>query len=176
MTESPHPSDLPPAGISIRPAEREDETAIRAMVRAERLNPMNIHWRNFLVAEDAARRIVGIGQVKTHRDGSRELASIATAAEWRKRGVASAVIRALLARESSAPAGDESSAPAGENRGPLYLMCRDALTGFYEPLGFREIGLGEMPPYFRRTIRFLEIFFRIVRAGRKPVVMKRDEV
>jgi GNAT superfamily N-acetyltransferase len=187
-------SDLPPARIFLRPAKREDEAAIRALVKAEHLNPFNIHWQNFLVAEDAARRMVGIGQVKTHRDGSRELASIATSAEWRKRGVASAIIRALLAHESSAPAsprarpreagetgaGDLSSAQAsprgagaGEYRGPLYLMCRDTLTPFYERFGFREIGLGEMTPHFRRVFRVMQVLIAIFQRGDRVAVMRR---
>jgi ribosomal protein S18 acetylase RimI-like enzyme len=96
--------------------------------------------------------------VKTHGDGSRELASIAVLPAWRGRGVASAVIEALMARES----------------GPLYLTCRDTMTGFYERFGFREIGVGEMTPYFRRLSRILGVVLRIVHAGRKPVVMKRE--
>jgi N-acetylglutamate synthase-like GNAT family acetyltransferase len=158
--------DLPPAGISLRPARREDEAAIRALVKAEHLNPFNIHWENFLVAEDPARRIVGIGQVKTHRDGSRELASIATAAEWRRRGVASAIIRALLARESSGHVGKHSA--------PLYLMCRDALESFYARFGFRAIARTEMPPYFRRAQRFVSLMQRIFASKIRVIVMKRE--
>jgi N-acetylglutamate synthase-like GNAT family acetyltransferase len=150
-------SDTIPAGISIRPAVLQDEQTIRAIIRKEGLNPLSLHWKNFLLAEDAQRRIVGIGAVKTHGDGSRELASIAVLPECRGRGVARAVICALLAREG----------------GPLYLTCRDTMTGFYERFGFREIGIGEMTPYFRRLFRILGVVIRIVHAGRKPVVMKR---
>jgi amino-acid N-acetyltransferase len=149
-------SDPCPAGISLRPAFAADESAIRAIIRAEGLNPLSIHWRNFLLAEDAEGRIVGMGAIKTHGDGSCELASIAVLPEWRGRGVAGAVIDALMARES----------------GPLYLTCRDTMTGFYERFGFREIGIGEMTPYFRRVFRLFSIFQRVFRTESRLVVME----
>ena len=151
-------SDPSPAGIFLRPAVAADKPAIRAIICTEGLNPLSIHWNNFLLAEDSKHRIAGIGAVKTHSDGSRELASIAVLHEWRGRGVARAVIEALIARES----------------GPLYLTCRDTMTGFYERFGFREIGIGEMTPYFRRLFRILGVVIRAIHAGRGPVVMKRE--
>ena len=154
----------PPAGISIREAVREDERAIRAMVRAERLNPLNLDWRNFLVAEDLKRRIVGIGAVKTHGDGSRELASVAVAPVWRGRGVAGAVIREILARESSSAAGD--------GKPMLYLTCRDSMAVFYERFGFRKFGREEMPPYFRRLHRLFSIVSGAFRNKNRLAVMK----
>lgn len=147
-----------PAGISIRPAASEDGQAIRAIIRGEHLNPLGLHWRNFLIAEDAQRRIVGIGAVKPHGNGSRELASIAVLPEWRGRGVASAVIRALIARE----------------RDPLYLTCRNTTAAFYERSGFRKIGTEEMPPYFRRVYKLFSIVARIFRTQNRLVVMKRE--
>jgi N-acetylglutamate synthase-like GNAT family acetyltransferase len=151
-------SNPPPAGIVLRPAVYKDEQTIRAIIRKEGLNPLSLHWQNFLLAEDAQRRIVGTGAVKMHGDGSRELASIAVVPEWRGRGVARAVIDELMARES----------------GSLYLTCRDTMTGFYERFGFREIGVGEMTTYFRRLFRILGVVIRTIHAGRKPVVMKRE--
>jgi N-acetylglutamate synthase-like GNAT family acetyltransferase len=152
-------SESSPAGISIRPAVLQDEPAIRAIIRTEGLNPLSIHWNNFLLADDAKFRIVGIGAVKRHGDGSRELASIAVLPDWRGRGVARAIIEALLARE----------------RSPLYLTCRDTMTGFYERFGFREIGVEEMTPYFRRLVRMLGVVIWMIHPGRKPVVMKRGD-
>jgi N-acetylglutamate synthase-like GNAT family acetyltransferase len=148
-----------PAGIVLRSATQTDDAAIRAIVRGEHLNPLNLHWRNFVVAEDAQRRIVGIGAVKRHGDGSRELASIAVLPEWRGRGVSTAVIDSLFAREG----------------GTLYLTCRETMTGFYERFGFRRIGTDEMTPYFRRLVRLLGILLRALHAGSGPVVMKRDK-
>jgi N-acetylglutamate synthase-like GNAT family acetyltransferase len=143
--------------ISLRPAAAGDERAIRAIVRGEGLNPLSLHWRNFLVAEDSQRRIVGIGAVKTHGDGSRELASIAVLPSSRGRGVATAVIRAMMAAEA----------------GPLYLTCRDSMAGFYERFGFRAIGIGEMTPYFQRLYRIFSLATRLLPTRRRLVVMKR---
>jgi amino-acid N-acetyltransferase len=147
-----------PDGISIRPAVAADDPAIRAIIRTEGLNPLGLHWRNFLIAEDAQRRIVGIGAVKPHGDGSRELASIAVLPEWRGRGVANAVIDALIARE----------------RNPLYLTCRNTMVAFYERFGFRRIGTEEMPPYFRRVYKLFSIVAGIFRSQNRLVVMKRE--
>jgi hypothetical protein len=44
------------------------------MVREARINPRNLHWSRFLLAEEGG-RIVGIGQVKIHKNGTREVAS-----------------------------------------------------------------------------------------------------
>ncbi len=154
-----HPEQLP---ITIRLAVREDEPAIRALIRSEHLNPLGFHWRNFLVAEDNAGALVAVGAVKTHGDGSRELASIATVPEARGRGAAGAVIREILAREESASGG-----------GRLYLTCRRSMKGFYEKFGFREIGIGEMPPYFQRLYRLVSIAVKLAGRENQLTVMRR---
>ncbi|MGB7538507.1 MAG: GNAT family N-acetyltransferase [Anaerolineales bacterium] len=152
---------LPP-GFTIRPAVREDFAAVRELVRREHLNPLGLDWRNFLVAENSAGRLVAIGAVKTHGDGSRELASIATVPDARGRGAAGAVIREILARVESASPGQ-----------PLYLTCRHTMRGFYEKFGFREIGTGEMPPYFRRLFVLFYIISRLAGKENRPMVMRR---
>jgi N-acetylglutamate synthase-like GNAT family acetyltransferase len=153
--------DAASQGITIRPAVREDEPAVRALVRSEHLNPLGFHWRNFLVAEDSTGSLAAIGAVKTHGDGSRELASIATLPSARGRGAASAVIREILARGESAIPG-----------GPLYLTCRRSMKGFYEKFGFREIGVGDMPPYFRRLYGLFSFITRIIRTENRLTVMR----
>ena len=154
--------------IQIRPATQSDQKTIERIVREANINPMSLDWRRFLVAEDdvpsteftlrneGLRMIVGVGQVKPHDDGSRELASIAVIPEHQRQGIASEIIRALLANE----------------RGDLYLICRDELESFYERFGFWRIGPKEMPPYFRTIIRVISIFARVV--GRRGIVMKRN--
>ncbi len=154
-----HPEQLP---ITIRLAVREDEPAIRALIRSEHLNPLGFHWRNFLVAEDNAGALVAVGAVKTHGDGSRELASIATVPEARGQGIAGAVIREILAREESASLG-----------GRLSLTCRRSMKGFYEKFGFREIGIEEMPPYFRRLYRLVSIAVKLAGRENQLTVMRR---
>jgi amino-acid N-acetyltransferase len=148
--------------ITIRSAVHDDDAAIRALIRSERLNPLGLDWRNFLVAEDATGAMVAVGAVKTHGDGSRELASIATVPEARGRGAAGAVIREILAREESAAGG-----------GPLYLTCRRSMKGFYEKFGFRVIGTDEMPPYFRRLVRLFSLAVRLAGTENRLTVMRR---
>jgi len=124
--------------ITIRPARKADDKLIKQIVRAARINPTQLDWRRFVVAADGE-RIVGTGQVKGHRDRSRELASIAVIAEYQHRGIASQIIRELLARED----------------GKIFLVCRAQLETFYQQFGFRRADKDEMPTYFRRMHRFM---------------------
>jgi len=118
--------------IILRSATRADQPAITAVVRAARINPTGLDWKRFIVAVDAD-TIVALGQVKPHRDGSRELASIATIPARQREGLSRQIIEALLARE----------------RGDLYLMCRAPLVAFYERFGFHRALPAELPPFFR---------------------------
>jgi N-acetylglutamate synthase-like GNAT family acetyltransferase len=119
--------------VRIRPATEADQAEITRIVRSSNINPFSLAWPRFLVAAEQG-RIVGVGQVKQHGDGSRELASIAVVPDRRGKGIASAVINALLAREP----------------GTLYLTCRSPMETFYNRFGFRRVGREEMSPYFRR--------------------------
>lgn len=143
-------------GFRLRPATRRDQAAIRGLIRAVHINPLGIRWRRFILAVDHQGGLVGCGQVKPHADGSRELASIAVVEAWRGRGVASAVIRHLMA-----------AAPP-----PLWLTCRDRLIPFYERFGFRTVEPGQpMPPYFRRILRLARILIRARGLAEGPGVM-----
>ena len=121
--------------FTLRPATKVDFPAIRRLIHAVGINPMALDWRRFTIAVDADDRLVGCGQVKPHKDGSLELASIAVLPEWRKQGVARAIILHLL-----------ETYPR-----PLYLTCRGRLGPFYEKFGFQEMTApADLPPYFRR--------------------------
>jgi amino-acid N-acetyltransferase len=85
--------------VTIRPATADDQQAIVALVRSERLKPTGIHWPNFIVAQ-AAGELVGAVQMRKHKDGSRELGSLVVSPARRCQGVASRLIEALLAAES----------------------------------------------------------------------------
>lgn len=145
------------SGYRIRPAVREDALHIRALIHAVRINPLGIYWGRFLVAIDDGERLVGCGQVKVHRDGSRELASIAVIPGCRGQGVASALIERLIS----------AHAP------PLYLTCRDHLGGFYERFGFTVIQPADMPGYFRRVYRLVNLLRLISAAQASLLVMRR---
>jgi N-acetylglutamate synthase-like GNAT family acetyltransferase len=122
-------------GYRIRPAGKKDAGAIRALIRSVKVNPLGIYWPRFLIAVDEENRLVGCGQVKMHRDGSSELASVAVAPAWCGQGVARTLVERLVAAHDR----------------PLYLTCRSHLGAFYERFGFQVIQPAEMPAYFRRV-------------------------
>src|SRR2546428_12318467 len=126
--------------LTIRPATENDQSAIRRLIGEVRLPRMNLQWPNFVVAEEDG-EVVGMGQVKSHGDGSRELASIAVLPKRQGQHIGSAVIKALLAREAGVV---------------LHLSCRRELEGYYERLGFRRIERAAYPPYFRRTLSLVK--------------------
>ena len=151
MTKS-HPA------YSLRPATAAEFPAIRALIREAQINPTGLDWRRFLVAIDAHGRLIGCGQVKPHGDGSRELASITVVEDWRKQGVARAIIERLL----------------DDNPGELYLTCRAELGEFYPRFGFRKVEAPDkMPPYFRRLYRIAHTIQKLHLIPGEMLVMKR---
>jgi N-acetylglutamate synthase-like GNAT family acetyltransferase len=145
--------------FTIRAARAADGPAIRWLVRTGRINPTGLDWRRFVVAVAPQGELIGCGQVKPHRDGSRELASIAVSPDWRGRGVARAIIEGLL------------EAYPGE----LYLMCRAELEALYARFGFRAIGPAEMPRYFRRISRLAGLVEGLRGDALRLLVMKRSQ-
>ena len=147
------------ADILVRAARQRDAAAIRALIRAVRINPFGLSWRRFLVAMGADGALLGCGQIRIHADGSRELASVAVAEKARGRGVAQALIQALL---------------KGEHQRPLYLMCRARLEPLYARFGFRPASPAEMPPYFRRISRIESLFNSRAPRDKRLLVMQLD--
>jgi amino-acid N-acetyltransferase len=143
----------------LRPATAHDAVSIRALVRRGKINPASLDWRRFVVAVTPEEEVIGCGQIKPHRDGSLELASIVVDPVWRQRGVARAVILQLLA----------------DHPGELFLMCRSRLGPFYEKFGFHPIQAAEMPPYFRRISRLFNIFAKLGGERDGLLVMKRGQ-
>jgi N-acetylglutamate synthase-like GNAT family acetyltransferase len=139
--------------LPIRFARSADEAAIKALIRAEHLDPFNVHWQNFLVVEEAG-RIIGIGQVKPYRSG-RELGSLVVVSNRRQSGVGGAIIGALIERE----------------RGPLLLFCLAFREPYYAKFGFRRCGLRDLPGEFKLKYAMGTVFTRLV--GRRLIVMKR---
>ena len=144
---------MPP---TIRPATEADQSTIRRLIKEANLNPMSLNWTNVMVAEEDG-AIVGLGQVKAHGDGSRELASIAVVPARQGQGIGRALIETLLAREP---------------RAVLYLTCRRELEGFYQRFGFRTLERAEYPPYFGRMIPLVNLAMRPF--GTRILVMRRD--
>src|SRR5262249_34655451 len=131
-----------PANILIRPGTADDQATIKAIVHEAGINPRNLDWPNFLIAEDTtSRQVVGIGQVKPHGDGTRELASIAVIPDRQRQGIARMLIDALLARES----------------GTLYLICEHDNQGLYERFGFVALQPADMPRDLRKLWRMVRL-------------------
>ncbi|MFN2139626.1 MAG: GNAT family N-acetyltransferase [Candidatus Promineifilaceae bacterium] len=144
------------ANFTIRTAIESDQPVIKDLIHEAGINPLGLHWSRFLVAANQEGTVVGCGQVKPHRDGSRELASLAVARDWRRRGVAGEIIRALQQKHEA----------------PLWLTCMDQLVSFYQPFGFVRIeSAAEMPAYFRRIFRLFKLFQAVTRVKGQLALM-----
>jgi N-acetylglutamate synthase-like GNAT family acetyltransferase len=145
------------ADFLLRPALESDAVKIRDLIRRADINPFDLNWQHFIVAETAGGAFIGCAQLKRHKDQSVELASLAVEIEYRGQGVARALIEHLLTQSPR----------------PLYLMCRPELGVFYAPFGFKAIGADEMSPYFRRLVRVIRVFVSLVRRE-GPLIMRLD--
>ena len=141
--------------LAIRPATAADQPTISRLIKEANLNRMSLEWPHFVVAEEEG-AIVGLGQVKPHGDGSRELASIAVVPARQGEGIGSAIIKTLLARESGVV---------------LHLTCRREMGGYYERFGFRRLATAEYPPYFKRLMPIVNVVARLF--GTQILVMRR---
>jgi amino-acid N-acetyltransferase len=113
---------------NIRPAVESEQAAILEMVREAQLNPFNVKWPNFLIAEEEG-HMIGVGQLRPHTDGSCELASLVVAPDQRHKGVGSALMRGLLQNQ-----------PA-----PIYLFCENDLEAYYQRFGFHRVESRVLP-------------------------------
>ncbi len=145
----------------IRPARPSDQGTLRRIVRRASLGPFGLHWSNFLIAESDG-EIIGVGQVKSHRDGSRELASLAVVPTYQGQGIGSALVRALLHREE----------------GVVFLFCRIGLRGFYRQFGFAEAAPGDLSPSIRRLLRLIHagtwLLYRLTARRLTIIAMHRE--
>ena len=129
-------TDEPRDQIETRRARPDDQAEITAMVRRARLNPRNLDWSGFRVAERHG-TIVGLGQVRVYGDGARELASLVVQRSVRGQGVATAIIDALLA----------------DDRGVMYTLIDRRFTQHFQRWGFHVVDPSELPPSVMRTYR-----------------------
>lgn len=140
----------------LRRATPEDEAQIRALVRAEKLNPTGINYPTFhVVSFDGT--IVGAAQIRRHRDGSREFGSLVVAPDFRGRGIGRALTHALLAQE----------------RGRLHVITTPQGAATYQRLGFRRVSGWVAPPAIRRNLwigRLVGVLNRL--RGRKPLGLR----
>jgi N-acetylglutamate synthase-like GNAT family acetyltransferase len=143
----------------LRPANAGDMLAIRSLIYQTGINPMGLDWRRFILAVDSRDQVIGCGQIKPHRDGTRELASIAVRPGWRRQGVASAIIERML----------------DENPGTLYLTCREHLGPFYARFGFQVIDTSRMPAFLHQATKFFGLLKRLGVVKEGLLVMQRTE-
>lgn len=122
--------------LNIRPARSEDQATIVSFIRQAKLNPRNLHWEHFLIAEQDG-QIIGIRQVKVHAQGTREVASGFVLPEYRRQGISALLMNELLARQT----------------GPLYTMVNEPRAPYYEKFGFRRVDASQLPSDFRREYR-----------------------
>lgn len=128
--------------LVIRPAVAGEQRLIRTLVRSAGLTPIHLHWPNFLMAERmeaTGPRLVGMGQLRPHRGGYLELASMLVLPEARGQGVGSRLVSALIHKADR----------------PLYLICEGAKVPFYARFGFVEINEVRTLPGSLRWIRRL---------------------
>ena len=138
--------------LSIRAATAADDKLIKSMINRAQLDPSNVHWENFLLAENEG-EVIGIGQLKPYSDCT-ELGSLVTLRAYRGKGVAASIIKALEAKA----------------RFPLYLICRDIMEAYYESFGYKKISFQETP--FSLKLKLLvSLLYRLV--GIEVIAMKK---
>jgi amino-acid N-acetyltransferase len=147
--------------INIRPARQDDQEMIVSFIQQAKINPRNLHWQNFFVAEVDGKP-VGIRQVKVYKQGTREVASGFVLPEYRRQGISAQLMSALLARET----------------GPLYAMVSQKRTGYYEKFGFRQVDSRQLPADFLQEYRIGRIVTTLISLFRKEririVPLKRE--
>ena len=142
----------------LRLAVEADTPAIYDLIREGKINPFGLDWKRFVLVETPDGEVIGCGQIKPHRDGSQELASIAVTQSWQGRGVARAIIEYMIEGVD----------------GPLYLMCVSTMGPLYEKFGFRALERDEMPKYYRRVSKLAGFVEPLRKQGKKLLIMGRD--
>jgi N-acetylglutamate synthase-like GNAT family acetyltransferase len=138
--------------VHLRPATAADAKPIKDLIHEVSINPMGLDWERFFVAEEDG-EFLGCIQIKPHKDGSRELASVAVTPARQSQGIGSLMVKAMLEREA----------------GTLYLTCRKDNVTYYQRFGFVELEPSEYPRSFKVIMRAGQIFSKIM--GSEGVAM-----
>jgi N-acetylglutamate synthase-like GNAT family acetyltransferase len=141
--------------FQIRAALESESAQIKELINLVGINPTGLDWKRFLVAVNDSGEVISCGQIKPHGGDVRELASIATLPEYRGQGIASEVIKVLLK----------------ENTRPLYLMCMAHNGPLYEKFGFQITPLEQMPRYFQRIKKILNLADVLRKAEEELLIM-----
>jgi N-acetylglutamate synthase-like GNAT family acetyltransferase len=147
----------------LRAACASDQPAITQLIRQARINPRGLHWQRFVVVEErdgrGPRALVGVAQVKPHRDGTRELASLAVVPERQGQGIGGVLVRTLLARQYA----------------PLYLMCLDRMEPYYARFGFQRLPAGREPGYYRTIVRVFNTLLWLIGRRMRVIAMINEQ-
>jgi N-acetylglutamate synthase-like GNAT family acetyltransferase len=122
--------------VTVRRAREKDHAVIRALVRRARLNPANLHWERFVIAECDG-RAVGGAQLRRHFDGATELASLVVEPDIRGHGIAGRMVDALLADEQE----------------PVYTMIDRRFVEHFSRWGFTPVDPSQLPRSVARGYR-----------------------
>lgn len=144
--------------LRICPAVADDLPAIKVLVRSARINPTGLKWPRFFVIKNDHGKLIACGQIKPHRDGSHELASLVVDPDYRGQGIARFLVEHLTET----------------HEGELYLMCRSALGEFYNKLNFEVVRKSQMPPYFQK-ISNLASLIEIIRSENESLLVMRKK-
>ena len=122
--------------VRLRPATAQDLPAIFQAMASEKMNPLFLKPKQFVVAETAVDgQFVGCGQIRPITATESELASLYVVPDWRGRGVGGRIVGQLLA----------SFVSGGGRPASLYLLTLARTTPFYEPWGFEEVAPEALP-------------------------------
>ena len=146
---------------TIRDGRVGDRKAIWRIIRNRRLNPFGIDWSKFLVAVDPEERVIGIGQLKSHRRDSVELASIAVVRRYERQGIATDIIVSLIRRAEPG----------------VWLSCLQKMREFYRQFGFEEVPPKDVAPgYYRIFARVSSIIALFGGANQRVIAMRISDV
>jgi N-acetylglutamate synthase-like GNAT family acetyltransferase len=121
--------------VVIRAAEATDLAAVRALMHGERLNPLGVDWRNFVVA-GAEEGVVGCAQLRPAAPDAVELGTLLVRGDLRRGGLGARLVEAALARA----------------QGRRVFVVTDARHAvWYARWGFRTASMAEAPWPVRRN-------------------------
>jgi amino-acid N-acetyltransferase len=113
------PPTRPDTPTQVRRARADDQSAIEALIRSERLNPTEIAWINFWVAARGP-ELVGAVQLRLHTDGSRELGSLIVRQDKRGGSLGRRLVAHLLDGRSE----------------PIFAVTRRGFAAYFDAWGF----------------------------------------
>lgn len=127
------------SAYQIRPATLEDVSFARTLLLKEAMNPLSVSPETLLVASDEDdgtnnSAILGFGQIRSIGSNCWELASLYVLPEQRSKGVGSALVQALLERNTEL---QSNSSNNNDNPATICLLTLGPTTKFYEPFGFQ---------------------------------------